>query len=99
MQRDDMTHYYKHVFVISFFPRSLSGLHIWICKHLHTNPLWDSFPCPGCRAVAAEMMDHIIRLEESQQLDLQFTASFVCGPFLHERDNWDVVTESEIVFF
>lgn len=37
---------------------------------------------------AAEMMDHIIRLEEShdnQQLDLQFTASFVYGPLLHEQ--------------
>lgn len=48
------------------------------------------------------MMDHIIRLEESkdsQQLDLQFTASFVSGPSLHERDNWAVVTESEIGFF
>lgn len=48
------------------------------------------------------MMDHIIRLEESkdsQQLELQFTASSVYGPFLHERDNWAVVTESEIVFF
>lgn len=47
------------------------------------------------------MMDHIIRLEESEdrlQLNLQFTASFVYGPFLHERDNWAVVTESEIVF-
>lgn len=43
-------------------------------------------------------MDHIIRSEESKdslQLDLQFTASFVHGPFLHERDNWAVVTESD----
>lgn len=31
-------------------------------------------------------------------MDLQFTASFVHGPFLHERDNWAVVTESELVF-
>lgn len=59
-----------------------------ICKHVHTNPQRDSSPCPGCGAVAAEMMDHIIRLEESQdnqQLDSQFTASFVYGPFLHEQ--------------
>lgn len=76
-------------------------LHIWICKHLDTNPLWDSFLCLGCRAVAAKMMDHIIRSEgrkDSLRLDLQFTASFVHGPFLHEKDNWAVVTESEIVF-
>lgn len=74
---------------------------MWICKRLHNNPLWDSFLCLGCGAVAAEMMDHIIRLEESkdsQQLDLQFTVSFVYGPFLREGDNWAVVTESEIVF-
>lgn len=48
------------------------------------------------------MMDHIIRLEESkdsQQLDLQFTAFPMYEPFLHERDNWAVVTESVIVFF
>lgn len=79
----DLTHYYKYVFVI-FFPHSLSGLHTWICKHLHINPLWDSLPCLGCRAAAAEMMDHIIRLEESKdsrQLDLQFTASFVIWTF------------------
>lgn len=58
-------------------------------------------PCLGCRAIAAEMMDHIIRSEESKdsrQLDLQFTPSFVHGAFLHERDNWAVVTESKIVF-
>lgn len=101
-ERNDLTHYYKYVFVIFFSPHSLSGLHSWICKHLHTNPLWDSFPCLVCRAVTAEMMDHIIRLEESkdsQQLDLQFTAFSMYEPFLHERDNWAVVTESVIVFF
>lgn len=51
------------------------------------------------RDVAAKMMDHIIRLEESKdrlRLDLQFTASIVRRPFLHERDNWAAVTESEI---
>lgn len=38
-------------------------------------------------------MDRVIRLEkskDSQELDLQFTASFEYGPFLHEeeRHNW-----------
>lgn len=76
--RNDLTRYYKYVYFF-FSPHNPIGLHTEICKHLHTNPQWDFFPCLACRAGAAEMMDHIIRLEEyenSQQLDLQFTVPF-----------------------
>lgn len=87
-----------HIIVI--FSLHAASLHM--CLMYNMNPLWDSSQCLGCGAVTAEMMDHVIRLEknkDSLQLDLQFTVSFVHGPFLHEKDNWATVSESEIVFF